>query len=104
MNKDPGLTILDRSLLAVGLVCIGVYAGVLMYRNLSSRAAIREFDRVRESVQPVRIEEPELTDFSLWSDKRLRTYRESRAVEKGSPLAVLIVARLNIRAAVFEGT
>ena len=104
MNKATGLTILDRCLLAVGVLCIAAYAGVLMYRSLSSRAAIREFDRAHASVQPVRIEEPPTTDFTLWSDKRLQTYRESRSVQKGSPLAILTVARLNIRAAIFEGT
>src|SRR5690242_1080631 len=103
MNKDAGLTILDRSLLAVGLICILAYGGALMYRNLSSSAAIREFDRTA-AVQRVRIDEREETDFSLWSDKRLRTYRETRATGKGSPLAVLTVARLKLRAAVFEGT
>jgi sortase A len=46
----------------------------------------------------------ETTDFSLWSEKRIREYKASLTIAKELPLAVLDISRLRIRVPVFEGT
>ena len=43
-------------------------------------------------------------DQSLWTEKRIRQYRESLAVEADPPLAVMTVARLGIQVPVYDGT
>jgi sortase A len=44
------------------------------------------------------------SDFSLWSEKRVREYRKSLLAEKSVPMAVLRIEKLKIRVPVFEGT
>lgn len=105
-GRTRGLDILDRCLLAVGLAFIGIYAGALIYRSVSSRMALREFDRAQlAGLQPTALlkDEGEAT-FRLWSEKRRSAYLESRAARQGAPVAILSVAKVNLRAPVFEGT
>jgi sortase A len=101
-----GLDILARCLLTIGLVFIGIYAGSLIHRSVSSRMALREFDRAQAtSLQHTALVQDEgETTFRFWSEKRRRAYLESRALRQGAPVAVLSVAKLNLRAPVFEGT
>jgi sortase A len=43
-------------------------------------------------------------DFSLWSEKRVRAYREAVERDCDAPLAVLRIPRLELEVAVLEGT
>ena len=101
--------ILERSLLAAGGLLLGVWAAALIHRSVGSRTALIEFEKARESVAAggwtggLEVD-PGDTDVSLWSEKRVREYRQSLAIHKGAPLAVLRVSRLNIQVPVFEGT
>ncbi len=99
---------LERGLLAIGLIFCAVCGAAVAYRSLASRAALAEFDRRAARVDPIQGGSPaiadENVDFSLWSEKRVREYRESLRTHKGTALGVLTLARLNIRVPVFEGT
>jgi sortase A len=104
------LTILERSLLALGLILLAVFAGVLIYRQASSRVALNEFDEApavaaNETAQPPKqLLFEELVNFDLWSEKRVRAYRESLSTMKNSPIAVVRIEKANIRVPVYEGT
>ena len=43
-------------------------------------------------------------DFSLWSETRIREYKETLSIEKPLPWAVLGISKLRIRVPVFDGT
>jgi sortase A len=101
--------VFERSLLAAGTICLIVFAAALTHRQVSSRLALEEFDRARDAqartVIPVlSLEGEEGIDFGLWSEKRVHAYRESLRLRKGTPMAVLTIAKVHLRAPVFEGT
>jgi len=109
-RRVDDLTILERWLLAGGLVLLTIFTAGLLHRRVSSGLALREFDRARTAAaagvrnDPLRLGGEQEVHFSLWSEKRARAYRESLLSHTGSPLAVLRIGRLNIRVPVFEGT
>lgn len=111
-GRNRGFRILERSLLAVGICCLTIAAAALLYRSVSSRLALREFDQAQAAaptrgsrpLKPLKAGDGKEIDFSLWSEKRVQAYRDSLLNHKGSPLAVLRVEKVNIRVPVFEGT
>ncbi|MEO8594925.1 MAG: class D sortase [Candidatus Solibacter sp.] len=104
------LTIVDRTMLGVGLILLAVFAGDVVYQSVSSAQDVREFDAARtaaasESPQPppgFELEGP--ADLRLWSAPRARAYHESGAMRKAAPIAVVRIERLNVRVPVYEGT
>jgi sortase A len=114
-GRIRNVKILEYCLLASGLILLTIFAGVLVYRSVSSRHALREFDKARTAEAPVAQapvrpqEKAELVvseklDFRLWSKHAVRARRESLEIHKGSPIAALSIEKLKMRAAVFEGT
>ncbi len=109
-RKMKALTILQRGLLALGLILLAIFAGVLIYRQASSSVALKEFDEApavvaNETAQtPARLQFEELVNFDLWSEKRVRAYRASLSAMKNSPIAVIRIEKANIRVPVYEGT
>jgi sortase A len=99
---------IERLLLVFGLLLLMVFGSALIHREVTSRQAFRQFEASRiaavelSALEQAIAEEP--VDFSLWSEKRVRAYRESLHVHKDLPLGVISVARLKIRAPVFDGT
>jgi sortase A len=100
---------IERWLLAAGLLFWAVLAAGLLHRYLGSRIALMDFEKAKTTADRAvpdalgLVGEGEV-DFSLWSEKRVRAYRESLAARKGAPMAVLSITRLGIRVPVFEGT
>jgi len=100
----------ERFLLIAGVLLLAIFAGGLLYRSVSSRRALEEFDQRAASV--VKGDSPAVAelkvddevDFRHWSEQRTKAYRESLATTNGPVLAVLSVKELNIRVPVFEGT
>ena len=109
IGHGKGLAILEGSLRAVGAVLLILYGAALMHRQVSSRLALREFDKTRSIARehsqiPHESGDDQNLDFSLWSAKRVQAYRETRLVQRVSPVAVLRLEKLKIRVPVFEGT
>jgi sortase A len=102
--------ICERTLLATGIALWAVYSAAIVQRFVGSRLALREFDKVlsltAQSKTPDRssFSAEDRVDTRLWSEQRVRAYRESLLTHKNLPLAVLRIDRLNIRIPVFEGT
>jgi sortase A len=108
--SDGSLRRLQHLLLAAGMVLLAASGLALVDRSLSTRAALRAFDQARTAgsareAPPARtLPGEEGVDFSLWSQTRIREYRESLAIEKRLPLAVLSIDTLHIRVPIFDGT
>jgi len=104
------LHLVQRVLLVVGACLLVGSALALVDRSYSSRRALAAFDRaqtarsISDGAVPVGLAAAETTDFSLWSEKRVREYKASLSIAKHLPLAVLDINRLRIRVPVFEGT
>ena len=81
---------LRRVLFAAGIALLAVSALAWMDRTVSSRLALAAFD--------------DEVDVRLWSDERVRRYRESLRTDTRSPSAVLEIRRLGIRVPVFDST
>ncbi len=107
---------IGRWLTVTGLFLLAVYAGSLLYRGVSSRRALQEFDKAQRlaenkdataAANPPSIDlqayEYDKVDFSLWSKQRVTGYNESLK-HLGSPVAVLRFEKLDLRVPVFEGT
>ena len=101
---------IQRVLLVVGICLLVGSAVALVDQSVSSRRALAAFDRAQVTTPAsdgggrVVLASGEITDFGLWSEKRIREYKASLSIAKQLPLAVLDINRLRIRVPVFEGT
>lgn len=102
------LNSIERLLLVCGLLLLMVFASALIHGKVASRQAVLEFEAAKMAaavelsvLQEAIAEEP--VDFSLWAEKRVLAYQESQGAHKVLPLGVISLARLKIRAPVFEG-
>jgi len=100
----------QRVLLVIGVCLLVASALAVLDRSVSSRRSLAAFDQVRAArsspatTDKVALASAETTDFSLWSEKRIREYKASLTISKHLPMAVLDISRLRIRVPVFEGT
>jgi sortase A len=100
----------ERLLLAVGVAFLVAVAAALVHRWVFSHLALVEFDQAetalkqKDSQPSIEAKGDEGIDFGLWSEKRVRAYRESLLIKKDQPVGVLRLDRLRIRVPVFEGT
>ncbi len=98
---------LEAVLLGVGLTLLATFVGFRIHSVVGSRAALRQF--AAKSAVPVNSgtalqAQPGQPDFSLWSEERIKAYRQSRTAALDEPLAVLTIPRLSLEVPVFEGT
>src|SRR5438132_10645668 len=97
------LAVVEGCLLGTGLVFLTAYTGASLYRSVAPQLALREFESAQAALassdgSPVAVPGADgRIDFSLWSGKRSRAYREGMTVRKGATLAVLRITRLNLR-------
>ena len=105
-----GLKTLERSLLALGVVLMAVWAGAAVYRTAASGRALAEFDEAQaaaagEDRKPtLEYGGEKSVDFSLWAEKRVRAYSKSLAAMSKPPVAVVRIEKVDLRVPVFEGT
>ena len=93
--------VLERSLVAAGLLLIGVYVVARVTGEVSKRRDVAAFDATRTAA-PL-LAAPAI-NTSLWSENRIRAYRESEGAVAPLPLAILSMPRLGIEVPVHEGT
>jgi sortase A len=108
--SDRTLRVFQHLLLVAGIVLLAASALALMDRSVSSQMALRAFDQAQaarsagEDSGTRPLQDDEDIDFSLWSNNRIRAYKESLATEKRLPWAVLGISKLRLRVPVFDGT
>ena len=115
-SESPGSRRLERFLLWAGAILLAAYAASRIHAEAGKAAALKSFEASRAALPPAaappavaRREGRELSvspavDDSLWSEKRIRAYRESLALRFGAPLAVLRIPKLRLEVPVLEGT
>jgi sortase A len=107
------LSKLEQLLLIFGLLMLSVYVGARFHGVVLSQAAIQDFEKRRASAQ----EEGKGTglvtkaslvaktpDFSLWSETRIKDYRESLTARLSPAIALLRIPKIHLEVPVLEGT
>ena len=97
---------LQRSLLIVGLLMIGIYLGARTHQAVLSRAELQRFNAQRAERQGNLADNSQTAkpDFSLWSPKRVRDYEESLAGHVPPAVAVLRIPKIGLEVPVLNGT
>lgn len=96
--------ILERILLSVGLILIGIAIAAMVRSAVLSRVAVAKFSQVAEAKNRAPLGEPGKVDFTLWESKRVQAYLESLSVPIEPPMAVFRAPRLAIEVPVLQGT
>jgi sortase A len=102
--------IAESVLLVMGAALMAAYTVPGIHATVMSRAALREFALAEQGGPPSSDAsgtpagaQPKV-DFSLWSIKRIRAYRESLTHQFATPLAVLKIPKIGLEVPVFNGT
>lgn len=105
---------LGTVLIAVGVVLLGVWAAARLHTIFGSRQDRARFEEQRAAGRaPAPTPEPTIpphvlaegpVDISLWSEKRVKEWKESLEADRRAPLALLRMPRLKIDVPVLEGT
>ena len=94
----------ERVLLLTGAALLFFYASGLTYRHVSSRQALREFDRALGASRGAPPNGGEHVDVTGWSRRRIKEYEDSFPREGDQPVATLRIDRLHIHVPVFGNT
>ena len=93
-----------------GVILVAFYVVALLDRATSSRFALWQFAKVqnatvqKDHLDSVQSNGEEGVDFTLWAEKRILAYKNSLVGKADLPLAVLQIAKVQIRVPVFDGT
>ena len=95
-------------LLILGIVLVGIYVIARLDSSVQSKAAVEKFEAAQQvhaalapGAQPA---EAENVSYELWSEKRIHAYQASLTAGFGTPLALLKVNKIKLKAPVFQGT
>jgi len=98
---------LERLLLIVGVMMLGLYGAARIHRTVLSNAELQRF----KSQQTVSVAGPHGVavttanpDFSLWSEKRVKEYQESLAAHFAPAIGILRIPKINVEVPILEGT
>jgi sortase A len=98
---------LERLLFVLGLLLLGLYAGIRVHRAVLSRSAIATF-KTSENLSVHQAENAELTisapDFSLWSPKRTREYEDSLPFHLAPAIGIIRIPKIQLEVPLLEGT
>ena len=100
---------IQRLLLIIGLLLLGIYVGAHIHRAIMSRAEVRRFEDLQAKPDAGTSENllsasGLKVDFKLWSQKRIEEYERSLSEHFAPPLAILRIAKVNLEVPVLEGT
>jgi sortase A len=100
---------IQRLLLIIGLLLIGIYVGAHIHRAIMSHAGVKRFEDLQAKRDAGKSENSLSAsglrvDFSLWSQKRIEEYEHSLTEHFDPPLAILRIAKVKLEVPVLEGT
>ena len=104
--------LVERILLGVGVVLLLAYGAARIHAELGRGAGVRQFEAKREEMAAAQgaarasstLSVSPAVDDSLWSEKRIRAYRDSLAEQFAAPMAVLRIPKLHLEVPVLDGT
>jgi len=109
-QRPAGLRIIERFLLTLGLVLLGFYVLARIHGVVALHAALRSFEEeqqapgVKEAAARLPSGDSLHTDYSLWSEQRIKAYKSTLGHPTEKVLAVLKIPKLRIEAPVLDGT
>jgi sortase A len=98
---------LERVLLVLGGLMLGLYGAASVHRNVLSAAELQRFKAQQSAPAAVpdgAAPTGQTPDFSLWSEKRISEYEESLAAQFAPAIAILRIPKIHIEVPVLEGT
>ena len=107
------LRLLQWTLLTIGIVLIGIWAGARLHGWHGKKTDIRRFEEARERAASTPTSSPTVrpelpldlpVDTSLWAADRIDEYEQSLTHEFAPPLAVMRVPKIDLEVAVLAGT
>jgi sortase A len=110
MRKSSSISRLtERILFGVGVFLLTFYVVARIEGVVTLHAAMRAFEEAKAHTENgsdfTRSDaQPQAVDFSLWSEDRVKAYKDSLNHRSDPPLAVLKVPKLHIVAPVLDGT
>jgi sortase A len=110
-NRRSPLRLLESGFLTTGLILFAIFFLARGWGDYQSQSDIQAFEQAvaNESAlaTPVTGEaigqslEP---DYTLWSNKRINDYHASQTQRNDAPLAILSIAKLDLKVPVYNGT
>jgi sortase A len=98
---------LEVLLLVTGVMLLGLYVASRVQSAVLSTAELQRF-KTQERVSVAGPRGVALStvapDFSLWSEKRIKEYQESLAVQFSPAIGILRIPKINVEVPVLEGT
>jgi sortase A len=100
---------LERFLLVIGVTLLAGYLGMQVDSRVHFHAHMRAFER-QKSIGTLAMPLPRelasnpVPDFSLWSPKRVESYRPTFLTNSDPPEAILRIPRIGLEVPVLEGT
>jgi sortase A len=107
-NEGRSFIRLERLVMCCGLLLTLIYVGNRVYSAIYARSSLQSFWASQASshtpVEGRPQSQSSLPDFSLWSEKRIKTYQASLLANVPPPLGVLDIPSLRLEVPVLEGT
>jgi sortase A len=98
---------IERLLLVFGLLMLAFYLAARLHQTVLVNAALQQFGHQ----QPAETEESRgpaqagvTPDVSLWSEQRIKGYRESLATHFAPAIGILRISKIHVQVPVLEGT
>jgi sortase A len=98
---------LERPLLVIGLLLLGIYVGARIHGYILSQAEVERFKAqqlLAKELADGTVAVGKEPDFSLWSAKRIRGYQESLASGFSPAMALLRIPKIRLEVPVLSGT
>jgi sortase A len=101
---------IELILLSIGLTLLALWGAAWIHRGVSARAGIRRFEAAEvhaADITPARasaLASGGRVDFTLWSEQRIAAYKDSLAEKSDTPLAVLVIRKINLTVPVYNDT
>lgn len=98
---------LERLLLIIGVLMLGIYLGARVHGIILSRAAVQRFKSQAQVSREHRTKAAsggEAPDFTLWSQKRIDEYKASLTANFAPAIALLRIPKIHLEVPVLDGT
>ena len=100
----------EQVLFAIGLLLLMVWGGAWLYRTVSSRNAVAQFEEQKAlaaAPSPASEFDPissAKVDFKLWSPKRVAAFEDSLEKKTDLPIAILRIPQIELEVPVYNDT
>jgi sortase A len=98
------LRALERTLIAAGVVLLGLAGGAFLLGRFQKERDLLRFREALAAPAPASLAEPSSVDTTRWAPERKKAFEESRHAAASLPLAILRIPKIRLEVPVLEGT